>query len=63
MLDALSPLTAIVEADARGENISNTQGINAVKAAIELIGNANARISHLRRAKIITNEQIPPSPN
>ena len=53
MLDALLPFTAIVEADTRGENISNTQGVNAVKAAIELIGNANARISHLSRTKII----------
>ena len=53
MLDALLPFTAIVEADTRGENISNTQGVNAVKAAIELIGNANARISHLSRTKVI----------
>ena len=53
MLDALSPLTAIAEADTRGEYISNTQGVKAVKAAIELISNANARISHLRRTKII----------
>ena len=53
-LDALSPLTAIIEADTKGENITNTQGVNAVKAAIELIGNANARISHLRRTKIIS---------
>ena len=51
MLDALLPFTSIVEADTRGENISNTQGVNAVKAAIELIGNANARISHLSRTK------------
>ena len=54
VLDALSPLPAIVEADTKGENITNTQGVNAVKAAIELIGNANARISHLRRTKIIS---------
>ena len=54
VLDALSPLTAIVEADTKGENITNTQGVNAVKAAIELIGNANPRISHLRRMKIIS---------
>ena len=54
VLDALSPLTAIVEADTKGENITNTQGVNAAKAAIELIGNANARISHLRRTKIIS---------
>lgn len=54
VLDALSPLTAIVEANTRGKNINNTQGVNAVKAAIELIGNVSARISHLRRPKIIS---------
>ena len=54
VLDTLSPLTAIVEADTKGENVTNTQGVNAAKAAIELIGNANARISHLRRTKIIS---------
>ena len=53
VLDALSPLIAIIEVDTKGENITNTQGVNAVKAAIELIGNANARISHLRM-KIIS---------
>ena len=53
MLDALLPFTAIVEADTRGENISNTQGVDVVKATIELIGNANARISHLSRTKVI----------
>ena len=54
VLDALLPLTTTIEAEIRGENISNTQGVNAVKAATELIGNANARISHLRRTKIIS---------
>ena len=54
VLDALSPPTAIVEAATKGENITNTQGVNAVKAAIELTGNANPRISHLRRTKIIS---------
>ena len=37
MLDALSPLTSIVEADTRGDNINNAQGVNAFKAAIELL--------------------------
>ena len=32
VFDALSPLTAIVEADTKGENITNTRGVNAVKA-------------------------------
>ena len=49
----MSPLAAFVEADTRGEYNSNTQGVKAVKAAIELISKANTRISHLRRLKII----------
>ena len=54
VLDAMAPLTAIVETDAKGDNVSHKQAVNAAKATIELVGNANARINHLRRTKIIT---------
>ena len=54
VLDAMAPLTAIVEADAKGDNVTHRQAVNAAKAAIELVGNANARINHMRRTKIIT---------
>ena len=50
----MAPLTAIIEADAKGDNVTHKQAVNAAKAAIELVGNANARINHLRRTKIIT---------
>jgi len=54
VLDSVAPLTAIVEADAKGDNITHKQAVNAAKAAIELVGNANAKINHLRRMKIIS---------
>ena len=54
VLDAMAPLTSIVEADAKGDNITHKQAVNAAKAAIELVGNVNARINYLRRTKIIS---------
>ena len=54
VLDAMAPLTSIVEADAKGDNITHKQAVNAAKAAIEMVGNANARINYLRRTKIIS---------
>ena len=58
VLGTLSPLTAIVKADIRGKNISNILGVNAVKPAIELTGNANARISHLRYLSCNTTDKL-----
>ena len=52
MLDALAPLTSILEADS--EKASYDEVIDATKAAVALIGNANAKISHLRRQKVIS---------
>ena len=46
MLDALAPLTLILEADS--EKASYDEVIDATKAAVALISNANAKISHLR---------------
>lgn len=49
MLDALAPLTAILE---------NSQGeatVDATKAAMQLIGNASAKMAHLRCKKIVAN--------
>jgi len=54
ILDSMAPLTAIVEADTKGENITHKQAVNAAKAPIELVGNANAKVYHLRRTKIVT---------
>jgi len=50
MLDALAPLSAIVEA----QEDTPEQTICAVTAAIKQLGNASARISHLQHTKIIT---------
>ena len=54
VLDAVAPLTSIVEADAKGDDVTHKQAVHAAKAAIELVGNANARINHVRRTKIIS---------
>ena len=43
-----------MELDAQGHEINHSEAIGATKAAIELIGNANAKISHLRRKKVIS---------
>ena len=50
VLDALAPLSAIMEA----QEGSSEQTLTAVMAAIKLLGNASARISHLRHTKITT---------
>jgi len=50
----LDSMAAIVEADANSDNITHKQAVDAAKAAIELVGNANAKMNHLRRTKIIT---------
>ena len=51
-LDALAPLTALVE---KTEELSAEETRDAALTAIELIGNANARMSRLRREKIMTS--------
>ena len=38
-------MASIVETDAKGDNVTHKQAVNAVKAAIELVGNANARMN------------------
>ena len=50
VLDALAPLTSILEADS--EKVSYDEVIGATKAAVALIGNANPKISHLRVQKV-----------
>ena len=53
VLDALAPLTSLLESDAKGETIIHNQALDASKAAIHLLGNASAQISHMRRTKVI----------
>ena len=51
VLDSLAPHTALLE---QGQDMSPDEVRDATSAAVELIGNANARISCLRREKIVT---------
>lgn len=57
MLDALAPLTSLLEEEKQPEQVAE-----AVKAAVKLIGNANASMSHLRRVKVTKhiNEALMP---
>ena len=52
VLDSLAPLTALLE---QGEVMSPGEVKDAASTAVQLIGNANARMSRLRREKIITS--------
>ena len=53
LLDSLAPLTMLLEAHHRGDESDPKDVVRAVKAAVELIGNANAHMSNLRRVKVI----------
>ena len=55
VLDSVAPLTSIFEADARGDEISHKQAVDTTTAALTLIGNSSAQISHLRRSKLVSN--------
>ncbi len=52
MLDAVAPLSAILEAESRGNPMSNEENLAAVRAALQLIGNSSSKVSLLRREKI-----------
>ena len=54
MLDSLAPLTDLMELDSQGHKINHSEAISAAKAAIKLIGNANAKISLLCQTKVIS---------
>ena len=51
VLDAFAPLSTLLE---KGDAMSSQETMNAVVTAVELLGNANARISRIRREKVIT---------
>jgi len=51
LLDSMAPITTT---GTKGETITHKEAIYAAMAAIALVGNANAKISHLRSTKIIT---------
>ena len=53
LLDSLAPLTMLLEAHHRGDESDPKDVVRAVKVAVELIANANAHMSNLRRVKVI----------
>ena len=54
VLDALAPLTSILEWENRGADYGKDEVKQAVTTTVELLGNASAKISHLRRVKVVT---------
>ena len=52
VLDSLAPLTAILE---YGYGMSVEEVKEASSTAVELLGNANAQISRLRREKLVSS--------
>ena len=55
LLDSLAPLTSVVEAHYNGDPFDEKEVLQAVKAAVQLVGNANAHMSHLRRERVVTD--------
>ena len=55
LLDSLAPLTSLLENHHRGETLDHKRVIQAVRTAIELIANANANMSHLRRERVVSD--------
>ena len=57
VLDAMAPLSTLLE-----EGDHDPSVVNALTAAVQLIGNASANISHLRRQKVVkaVNENLTP---
>ena len=53
LLDSMAPLASVVESHNRDESFKEKEVIEAVKAAIQLVGNANAHMSHLRRERVV----------
>ena len=52
VLDAIAPLTTVLE---KGHSLSREQVREATLTAVDLLGNANTRISRLRREKVIND--------
>ena len=55
ILDALAPLTSILEGDNRGERLDQGEVINATKVAMELLGNASSHVTHVRRVRVTSD--------
>ena len=51
LLDTMAPLTSVVESHNRGNTLDQKEIIQAEKAAVELVGCANAHLYHLQRER------------
>ena len=58
ILDFLAPLMALLK---QGRDVSPDEVRDATSVAVELIGNANAEISHLRRERLCQQNPLAPS--
>ena len=50
-----APLTSLLETDSKGETITHDQALDAAVTAVQLLGNASAQITHGRRTKVLTH--------
>ena len=55
LLDSLAPLTSILEAHHIGDILDQKEIVHAVKSGMQLIGNANAHLLHLRRERVVSD--------
>ena len=55
LLDSLALLTSILETHHKGDTLDQKDVIQAVRSGIQLIGNANAHLVHLRRERIVSD--------
>ena len=55
LLDSLAPLTSHLKAHHKGDKLDQKEVIQAVRSGIQLIGNANAHLSHLRRERVVSD--------
>ena len=55
LLDSLAPLTSILEAHHNGDILDQKEMVHAVKSGMQLIGNANAHLLHLRRQRVVSD--------
>ena len=53
ILDALAPLSMVLDQDSKGQTMSKEETLEAAHTAVHLIGNANVRISCVRHEKAI----------
>ena len=63
LLDALAPLTSLLEGDNKDETLDQGEVINVTKVAVELLGNASARYPCTEDKGHLGPQQGSPSPD